>query len=126
VPDPDEWYKKSNANEFIITFFDDEGNEIRIRQRYLTEEIANSRKKQVKIFSVGLELEGETDPIVRHCNYNTESLEIFHTHEIGIEEKVFKKLARLKTPGAQLRWAYKDIYDNFEEYINRFKTQRRR
>ena len=91
MPNPEEWYKNPNAREFIIRLYDDSGREIRIRQRWLTNKDASSKKKKVILFSVGLELNGEDEPIIRHCNYNSESKTVFHTHYIGLEEKKLKR-----------------------------------
>lgn len=121
MPNPEDWYKNPNAREFIIRLYDDNGKEVRIRQRWLTEKISHSKKKQLLLFSVGLELEEVEEPIIRHCNYNSTSIDIFHTHYFGVEEKVLKQIA--KSPASQMRWAHKDIIDNFQEYIRKFKSE---
>jgi len=124
VPNPDEWYKKPNAHEFVISLLDEKGHEIRFRQRWLTKNIPNSKKKEVKIFSVGLEIQidGRWEVLIRHCNYNTDSLEKFHTHHLGKKGKTFLKLAKRQTPGSQMRWANRDIRSKFREYIKHSKT----
>lgn len=90
-----------------------------VLQRLLTENIHNSKKKQVAIFSIGLEIKirEEWQVIVRHCNYNTDSPEVFHTHCFNKEGKTRQRLPGKKTPGSLMKWAKEDLSKNFGEYV---------
>lgn len=117
MPDPKQWYEKPHANEIIAPLLDNSKFEERIRIRFLTKKIGKSKKRDIEIFSVGFEI--KTDErwkvVVRHCNYHTESVKEFHTHNeyklpcLGDEEKIIRKLKYKKSPASQYRWAVKNI-----------------
>lgn len=127
MPDPNEWYNKPNAKEIVSNLYDNAGTEIRFRRRFLTEKVGNSKKKQVILFSIGLEIsvKGKWNVIVRHCNaHDTEKAE-FHTHNeytlpcLGNETRIKRRLYTRKV-SLQMGWALNDITNNYLTYIKEF------
>ncbi len=128
MPNPEEWYNHPDASEIIYPLFETELTEKRIRIRFRTKSVGKKGKKDIQIFSVGLEMniKGNWADLVRHCNHHSESTEQFHTHNkyklpcLGNKTKITMKLPKKKTPASQMRWAIKDIKNNYSFYRKEF------
>ncbi len=128
MPDPEEWYNHKNAKEIIYNLFDTDSSEKRIRIRFKTKDIGRKGRKDIDIFSVGFEMkiDGEWTDIVRYCNHHYKSIEEFHTHNkyklpcLGENKKIFMKFSKKKSPASQMRWAIKDIKNNYSFFRKEF------
>jgi hypothetical protein len=129
MPDPEKWTKIAGRKEFIISI-PGELHDRRIRVRYVTQPVGVKKKKrEISIFSVGLEIEYDNKWIVilRHCNYHDKKILQFHTHNPyglitfwGDVTRIIQIKHKKKTPASQFRWAVKNIRNNIEIYTQKF------
>lgn len=130
----EDWYKQPGNHEYFI-HIPSPKYEQRIRVRMIKECISKtSKKKKVKTFSVGLEinLNQKWYTIIRHCNYHEHILKKFHTHNSkrldtpwGKERRIIQQ-NRKKIPGSQLRWGITNIIKCYNRYTKSYLAYAKR
>lgn len=126
VPKSENWYKQPDREEFFIPI--PHGNyNLQIRVRMIKKLIGRKGRKEVKFFSVGLELELDNSwyIVTRHCNYHERSEREFHTHNpkrlpVLKSKRKIKQRNRMKIPGSQLRWSVRNITSNYHIYLKQY------
>lgn len=125
------WSKENNPPKEFIIGLPNTKQEARIRIKMIKKQKGKSKKKDINIFSVGLEAvyNGKWYVIVRHCNFHSKQSDEFHTHNkyhIKLSNngnylgRCKRKLVGKKVPSSIYRWCVKDIRTYHQFYLKNF------